>query len=479
MNLTLEALKLFRDTGEPLTINVTPLPQAPDGTHPYRLQRPGTDDTLMHGPGQPSHMVKLLRDIFTAYPHEVTIDGAPVSRTPMEQKAPVFIIPGQHNPAGKPPVPRVISGWHPKSVPLRHRIYAGGILCRPNQGHHLAGFTYHTPAGEGDHRWQFADPVTIFPIMWLTPDEVLQLSKDDYSKLLTDLWTRSATANSQEPGNIFAAANDRMRLQVQRTLQEAELPERHQGPVYNHVSTRSKATHNFRAIIVRENPLAFPADLDPPTASLADTLYRRTEGPVPVWFHQSAQELRDNTPSLKGLKFNQPHPSPEETVAVTDRIDAAYITSDGTQHPINMDFAAFGDAHNPKVLIASDAARRQDLDLAIPDAYRQSPDFEETPDKLLHYIATLVIQATKGRTAAFTHELEQLLESFNPASTRPEEALTVTSADGTLTITTKPNPDCQGCGQPRSKCGYAGRVCALHGDCGCVECLHSPADHLN
>ena len=33
---------------------------------------------------------------------------------------------------------------------------------------------------------------------------------------------------------------------------------------------------------------------------------------------------------------------------------------------------------------------------------------------------------------------------------------------------------CQGCERPIDQCGYGGRVCRMHGDCGCIECRFSP-----
>lgn len=37
---------------------------------------------------------------------------------------------------------------------------------------------------------------------------------------------------------------------------------------------------------------------------------------------------------------------------------------------------------------------------------------------------------------------------------------------------------CEGCERQSADCPYNGEICSIHGDCGCIECRHSPAEHL-
>ena len=39
-------------------------------------------------------------------------------------------------------------------------------------------------------------------------------------------------------------------------------------------------------------------------------------------------------------------------------------------------------------------------------------------------------------------------------------------------------PDCKSCGRSPDECPDEGRVCPLHGDCGCTECRFSPQESL-
>lgn len=483
MNLPLHAIRLIRDTSEPLHITVERLPDDPGGTFPYRLERTGHGQVEIMGPKRPHHMTQYLEQLLAAYPHEATVNRMPIERTPVQDNAPVILRQGN---GPKPPTPKdikLLSDWHPATVPLKHRILAGGVLCQPNQGHELLGMTCYTPAGGGDHRWQFADQLTIFPIMVITSEEIEHLSKQDFAHLLSDFWLQHMASQPKNNDSLFKVISDRMRQQVQNTLTEAQLPPFHDGPIYHYVQPSSDATYPpTRTIIVNQDPLAFPADITPLTASLADALYRDPQAHVPIWHHQHSQQIEDLPPKLADQHFDPVAKQQPEKIRTTGPLTAHYCAiqwdSTITEHTAKADYAAYGTPMLPLVDIDRAAHGRPGIQETITQCYQGLQYGEPPPQWAIDELETLVIEATQGPAKAFAHQLQKMLDSFRPATVRPAKPITVRSRDRTITVTTKANPDCTGCGQPHSKCGYQGQVCALHGDCGCIECLHSPAGHL-
>ena len=443
MNLSLEALKLLRYTGEELHITTTTFRNAgPYGHyHAYLLERQGHGTATVTAREHPSAMQDELRQMLAAYPAPVSVDGAPVRRTPLGQGAPMVIGPGTGTEAPSPSEYRNFSQWHPVTVPKKHRIWAGGVLCQPTVALNAADKTCYTPAGGEDRRWEFADTIILMPMTIISPEDMPTITDTEFKLFLNNTWINHRLPQENQPGNVFTKARLSIEEQVRFTLDRRPMPPLHEGPLYRYVKPSTGNRHNTsRTIIVHGNPLIFPHSLDPRTASLADALYRNEAGHVPVSPHEIPLQQVDTVPALRDLDNSFPTPSGPPPNRVVASISLSYSTSQGTWHTTQADYLALGEAHYPAFIVAENARNRPDLPKAIADSYPPNHQTAGHHEEVQHGIEILAIQAARGSEAAYTEELRRLLDNFRPHSSPPETRVKVTSTDRTLSITARPKP---------------------------------------
>ena len=469
LRLDRRTLTLLADRGEPLKITVHH-----QGHGRYTIRRKGIGETQTDGDPRHQRFTDALIQALFSYPQPVTVDGRRVHTRPFPGVAPVLQSKTLNRAPEHPEDWDLITSHGAITLPLTHNVLIGGV------GQYWPGLAekwricYQTPAEGGNSHWQYVDTVAVQPVPVIETADLMNISAEEWSHAVKG-WALPARTQQN--------AQD----QISRALELEKLPQRAEGRIFRRAAgDLEQMNQRTRLIAVTGNPLTPPSapGREPELVSLLEGMYR-TGPDVPVW----PAETPPAHPGAEIASFRidpgpcrKQHPS-ESLVQETDRITGWYRTSDGATEKLDIPFHATGDTEEPEILLARWAKNDPDLATSVAAAYCGGAPPAENHGEIkaantARWIEAAVSQVTLGRSEAHRRELQQLANSFQPGSTAPTDPITVTTGAGRITVTSRPNPDCDGCGRPLSLCDYGGKVCQLHGDHACIECRHSPPEHL-
>ena len=470
LRLDRSALRLMADRGQPLHLETHN-----HGHGRYTLTREGHGETEILGDPQPRRFRDALKLTLLSYGPGATVDGSNVPVKPFSGTAPIIMSKKMDREPDGPRDWDLITSDNALTLPKTHNVLIAGVAQYWPKLENIWRSVYNTPAKGGNEFWQNLLTVVIQPIPLITTADLDAMSKEHWN---------DAVAGLRLPPRAAQNASE----QTAKAMTQEDIPPPAVGRIYRYAAgDADQMNQKTKLIAVTGNPLLPPAapGREAELVSLMEKMYQR--GPdVPVWLaewppHYPTESITSFEIEHQATEGNDP---PDGITQETKTITAFYTTSDGRNVNLTLPFHATGDAEMPEVWITKNGASMRELPEMIARAYWGGvPPKEQTetptPEETARKITAAVRQLTEGREPAHRRELENFAARFDPGSTAPAEEITITTGRGGLTITSHPNPDCEGCGRPVSKCDYDGRVCRLHGDHACIECRFSPPEHLN
>ena len=440
MYLTLEAIQLMAYRGNPLHLTTAQDRNDPTA-HTLVRTSDGASCKMKSEPNDTPF--QRLASALRHYPGPATINGITVDTSPFPDQANIFME------TYKGPNARYnnvkIVDTDPARTGQPARAHIAGIICNIDVAPPFEPyFEYYTPGAQGNSHWRFADKVTLYPVWVITTQELDEIE--------SDLNTSPILYNSA----LKDRAVERNRLQVQRTLNNPHIPPRHNAPVFRYfMGPDNDVVFPFdqpAPIIVRGTPVVLDEGLDRPTAiSAAEAMYHSGEMYVPVsrthigphdptpleashfYFNVSTGTpgptgpMRPATGITMTFKVEAFEDCPEQTVQVTAPLfmywdHESSLSAWYAPEPVSRDYLAdtFVRANWTHHEYASwdhlkEALRERELEAR--DAVRAALD---------------------GPGPVYTEQLSRFAGTFRTRVPAPDRPVTVTSADGAITVTYNP-----------------------------------------
>ena len=431
--ITADNLHMFVDDGHPLIIETRP-----NGPLHYdiRIYNRG-QFRILHSSNPPTFFTSL-RAALRHYPNQVLINGETRETTPFPDLARMMVT-TYHQKSEEYPETKTIQLQEGCSHYHHQNLLAAGVLTHMKPVD--APLTYYTPGTSGFPHWQPAHKVTVTPIAVVTREEFQGLSATEVQLLL-------------ERNPILPLVNtlvEREAAQLQRTIRHPKAPNRYGGPIRHYAAgDYFQAADVFKRgapIIVHRTPVAIdPRGLsNPEYISVAEALYTQDQELVPVGpqdqpLHTITEIVVQRQPAFpRDDKILQP------VNAITIEVGANKSTSlnrlDATMWLTNESEDSYEVGH---IFHVPGQLDRQYLaDCLIRAYWNEDPnDNGDNPrvETIEREMAGLARAATGEPTPAYRDVMQGWLDNFSTQVPKPPEECSVTSQDGTLTLTYRPRP---------------------------------------
>lgn len=447
---TLEALKTLAYNGEPLEITLR--------AHGKNRQRPRGYTTIArpNGPrvpfmeGDADLSRRALEYALQHYPAEASVNGIPVKRNPFPDLATLRTTTyndrqadswTQRNLNLEPQAERL-----DRPVQFLKNCLAAGVFWYI-QGTPSVSLQHYSKVPSTSKNHQPLMLMEFSPTHVLTPKEVQQLSQPALDSL------PSIPANSP----ILRAVTERAHTQIANTLAHPKRPDIYRGPVHRYVI---QAAGNIcfaegAPIAVSGVPVSVNnLDLDNPEAmTLVEALYDADSTFVPAdngpGSGQDSPKPIDLEDALFEITKQDPPPGEEPwSMGYAKEIRITFHTHASPEpHTVLANVYTGGEnQYDKQTLVVPGTTSAEDLANRMTRAYyvekaftaNDYDDLKDERQQIDHDCATLARALLEDRTEAFRKTLQDLANSYHTDIPRPNIPVTVTSRDGSITITANP-----------------------------------------
>ena len=435
MTITLQALRTLSHRGSALDLTVR---QDPGNPNSYQfINADGRSCTIQETLSD--YEMTRIRSALRHYPDAVTLNGQKLETIPFPDMARASITSYPNNDEESyqwTPIKEFPSGT------VEGNAYAAGVCCYISTPPNDYPFTYHTPGDRGNDFWTEAKAVLLSPIWTMTTEEV------DDPETFHDHRLRLAQGSP-----MLDTILKRAEAQVERTLGRSELPPRHQGPVHRYLIEREESHFRTGApIIVHGIPITIDEDLERPLAQTAiKTLYTTNQKYVPVGEHRSNKTNVCYHPFMSPIEFTKTpeHHASNWAVAKAERITMHFTVEEYDERPeetleIQAPFLLTGQSWDIQASYVPGMVSKDSLSDTMALAYWEEKDYSSWDDikealsEIESRMYELVSAEFEDPNEVFQASLERFANSYHPEIPKPSGPLTVTSADGSTTVTYTP-----------------------------------------
>ena len=426
--ITVQNLHLFADNGELLIITTK---QTSPLHHEITIKDRGAFTITSNTPTQ--SLLNTLRSELQHYPQHVSIDGEPMARTPFPDLAQMTLTSYRDHSQDHPET-RVVQLEDGYRYYHHQNLFVAGVLFTMNRLPNPT--TYYTPGPSAFTHWQPAFKVTVTPISNVTTEEFHKLTSTELTLLIE--------RNRILP--LVQELSNREEDQVRRTIRHPNAPMRYTGEIYHYAAGHYyEASEQFKRgepIIVHRKPVAIaPNGLsNAEYISIAEALYTNEQEFVPVGAQDQPFEV------LTEIEV-QRQPSNPNNNAYLQAVDSIRVsTGINKKAPRNTVAASMwltNDEEDSREIgyifhVPGKLDRHYLAECLMRAYWNDDPEDDIDHTGFAANMAGLARAATGEPVEAYRDQLQQLVDNFNTKAPKPRQPTTVTSADGTITITYRP-----------------------------------------
>ena len=439
MNPTIELLRLLADTGEPLNLTIS---QEDDNIGRHTIHASGRGSVTLRDYQTPQTFIQALRHDLQHYPSPAAINGngVPVPATPFPGLARATLTRHDEHTVDHPES-RPITLVEGASYDAGQNALVAGLLTTlaPPQAFH----TYTTPGPAAHPHWQPAHRVTLRPISVVTPEEFHALTDPELQLLI----------NRDPILPLAAALIQQDRDQIDRTLLYPDAPARYQGPIHHYVVSHPSSSKHCapfvrgEPIIVHRTPVLIEADhlTNAEFISVAEAFYTNPQEFVPV----DPEDLPKRKIATPRFQATQADPQASGLLRPSTNITLSFKTDSAPSRTtmdallwLTADDYELGPGAIHYVPAAADPAHMTE---ALVRAYWSDHRVTSRDDSIAQFdqhrfdMHCIVKAATNDAVKAYQDQMEEHLQRFSTLVPQPASECSVTSADGHITMTFRPN----------------------------------------